>query len=259
VKKNGFTLVEVLVVIAIIAMLAALLLPALSGVRERARRTICMNNLKQFGVAFEMYAEDWYEKFPASQHGLYDADRVDTTLSIYPNYINTPKTFWCPSSIKRVFPQPNKPPQGLPPPDGDITEDEDLALHENGDPKDHPWADYRNQWYASYAFVFGLTTGNKSTRPVPVISDRGIYNTDTEALSKYGNLSGCNPITGNHAWGINVLYLDGSTNWVNLQEIDFSKDASDPGAPHMGNVAARPNGYSVVIDSDEEIIEWGEK
>jgi hypothetical protein len=57
---------------------------------------------------------------------------------------------------------------------------------------------------------------------------------------------------------MNVLYIDGSVNWVNLQEIDFSVDADD-GTPHMGNVAARKNGYSVVIDSDEEMNEWGEE
>ena len=241
-KKSGFTLIELLVVIAIMAMLAALLLPALSGARERARRTTCVNNLKQFGAAFEMYAEDWYEKFPASQYGLYNADGDDKTTSIYPNYINTVKIFWCPSSLNR----------GLPPPDGNITENGNLLPLDNGNPKSgYTWADYKNEWYASYAFVFGLSTSNKSTKPVPLISDRGIYNTKIET-------SDFNPITGNHAWGIKVVYIEGSVNWVNLQEINFSKDADD-GTPHMGNVATRPNGYSVVIDLDEEMNEWGEE
>jgi len=255
-KKSGFTLIELLVVLAIISMLAALLLPTLSGARERARRTTCINNLKQLGTAFEMFAEDHYEKFPANQYELFDADGKETTLSIYPNYINTAKTFWCPSALNR----------GLPQPDGDITETTDLLPLDNGNPKSgKTWADYKNQWYASYAFVFGLTTGNKSTKPVPVISDRGIYN--TRNLSNYTNLSGCNHLTGNHAWGINVLYIDGSVNWINLQEIDFSKDYPDEGAPHMGNVAARPNGYSVVIDgipspsggTETETKIWGEE
>jgi len=246
-KKSGFTLIELLVVLAIISMLAALLLPTLSGARERARRTTCMNNLKQLGAAFEMYAEDWYEKFPANQYGLFDADGKETTLSIYPNYINTAKTFWCPSALNR----------GLPQPDGNITEDGNLLPLNDGNPKSgYKWADYRNEWYASYSFVFGLSTGNKSTKPVPVISDRGIYNTKI-------NTTDFNPLTGNHPWGINVLYIDGSVNWVNLQEIDFSKDNThgvfpDDGESHMGNVAARKNGYSVVIDDDEK-VEWGEE
>ena len=58
-KKDGFTLIELLVVIAIVAILAAMLLPALSKAREKARQSVCMNNLKQIGLAVFMYAEDW--------------------------------------------------------------------------------------------------------------------------------------------------------------------------------------------------------
>jgi len=60
----AFTLIELLVVVAIIAILAALLLPALVAARERARRSVCANNLDQMGKAFELYIGQYGEYYP---------------------------------------------------------------------------------------------------------------------------------------------------------------------------------------------------
>ena len=70
---SGFTLIELLVVIAIIAILAALLLPALAAAREKARRTSCLNNLRQMGFALESYCGDYSEYLPSwpASGGLY--------------------------------------------------------------------------------------------------------------------------------------------------------------------------------------------
>lgn len=63
-RPSGFTLIELLVVIAIIAILAAILFPVFAQARESARTASCLSNMKQLGLGFKMYAQDYDEKWP---------------------------------------------------------------------------------------------------------------------------------------------------------------------------------------------------
>ena len=110
---RGFTLIELLVVIAIIAILAAIIFPVFSSVRENARRTACLSNEKQLGLAFTQYTQDYDELLPSQSCGPSGANQKSWILyttfgtigtdpvydvtqgSIYP-YVKSKQLYLCP-------------------------------------------------------------------------------------------------------------------------------------------------------------------
>jgi len=92
-KRLGFTLIELLVVIAIIAILAAILFPVFAKVREKARQTTCVSNLKQLGLAVMQYSEDYDGSYPYGvEYSWWDNTWA---ISIQP-YVKTLSIFNCP-------------------------------------------------------------------------------------------------------------------------------------------------------------------
>ena len=90
-KQRGFTILELLIVITIIATLAAIFFPVYARSRETARRVSCASNLSQIGIALHLYAQNYNGKFPRENNEF---------GPLYP-YAHNTDMFWCPSDPEK--------------------------------------------------------------------------------------------------------------------------------------------------------------
>jgi type II secretory pathway pseudopilin PulG len=108
-SKQGFTLVMLLVVVAVLAILAAMLLPALASAKKKAQRINCINNLKQDGLAFRIWEGDNNDKLPmavpTAKGGTKEFDTGADTFrhfQVMSNELSTPKILVCPADTRSV-------------------------------------------------------------------------------------------------------------------------------------------------------------
>ncbi len=110
-RARGFTLVEILMVISIIAVMAAILFPVFARAREQARATTCVTNLCNIALALRMYGADHAGLLPP---------REDDLGPLYPKYLDAEQVFRCPSQASGDFgmgtpAEPAPPPPEMPP------------------------------------------------------------------------------------------------------------------------------------------------
>ncbi|MBL9127243.1 MAG: prepilin-type N-terminal cleavage/methylation domain-containing protein [Verrucomicrobiales bacterium] len=115
---RAFTLVELLVVVAILSILASLLLPALAGAKERARGIACVNNLRQTGIALQVYAGDHDDRLVPAEYNVANGAPHEegwATLLVNGGYLDGPRkdsrdtpstgrsVFRCPAALPKVY------------------------------------------------------------------------------------------------------------------------------------------------------------
>ncbi len=92
-RRDGFTLVELLVVLALIGLLAAWLLPVLVRAKDKARQAVCLNQMRQISLGVRLYADDHGEEFPRSQHSAFMHGQLPWGRAIAP-YLGARGSAW---------------------------------------------------------------------------------------------------------------------------------------------------------------------
>lgn len=232
-RRGGFTLIELLVVASLIAVLAALLLPAISMVRNAACKTTCANQLRQLAAGFVSYAGDWDNLLPV-QH-------ADPTLVQY-NYIIFNNTIL--GGIGRVANEYELPQKTLFCPSIAANTNPLHAMNGSSNVSPNPLYPITGQSAWTYRAGYSLVWGVYHLDPMPtwrrpVVS----YATPATAILpiRDGNIPIYTDITcvrsrmeAIHRDGANVAYGDGRTQWISHKSIQPQYDA----LPYTGNFSS---------------------
>lgn len=210
VKK--FTLIELIVVVAIFGILVSILLPSLLKAREMTKRSVCTSNLRQQHLSFTIFANDNNQQYPGFQHpgrwpmGYFKPWQGHRAL--YLNELTDSRTLFCPSSQK-----------------------------DNWIGVESSWPTSNNDWFAGYAYWAEylpallnddkIATDIHSDSDTMLLSDKMIINTVGRNVILNGEWSPSGDVMySNHTWngklnGGNITFNDGSTKWRHFNSMSF--------------------------------------
>jgi len=192
--RSGFTFIELICVLAIIAILAAILFPVFAQAREKARQASCASNLQQLVIAMHLYAEDHSGGFPPSD---------DNFMPVF-NYVKNNAIFRCPSDPT--------------PPPGPMDKKEPAAASWEVAPTGMPQGMIQ-PFVTSYNYRGGLH--NDDWGDIPFIGERVLIGSESTPPS-WVPVTGGGARTGYlgmlkafyHSWGANRATIDGSVKWI---------------------------------------------
>ena len=255
--RRAFTLVELLVVIAIIAILAAMIFPVFSRVREAARKTSCISNLRNVGAAAMMYTQDYDEALLAwrncpvtAQNGearcASDGGVDSLWVTTLQPYVKSKQVFLCPSFIEantaNAMDQSDCDGDGTPgsgsggalPPTAYYSHyGMSYPLILNSGQCDtvgaSAYASFAGSGWTREGGAYHFYTDTLSTIPTPsrttYISDGASFAFQSSGGALVGNLFGCEGRF-RHVGGTNLMFVDGHAKWVtDNPERHLAKDA----------------------------------
>ena len=204
--RHGFTLVEILIVLAIVMIIGAILLPVFSSARETARRASCSSNLKQIGVAISLYAADNSRFYPHTDNQTTGWKAECAWAERILRYVKSPSVFECPTAEFGDY-TPGCPPD---------SQDKD----EDGFPITFDGSYDLNKLRTGATPFVHETRLRHPSDTISVLDGRGqILATGLDPIPDVETLFKHSVKKPRHDNGHNVLFLDGHVKWRTIESL----------------------------------------